>query len=232
MLIKIMPFQAQQDQRACEIAQHVRYLLAGHAPAAGSGILQRLAGPPYCRQLIQQVLPYGSSYKQAARDIGRQFAAHVLRGCVGQARPPQLYAHVIMSLPPRYRSRNALGPLTHHPKGPGQASYSATYTGALRIALDVLCRLGVSPALALYLVVHADRRHLHAHALVGLYAPGINASSLLSLNPSVIRALAGQIDRDYDLVKMNPVLKPGQSASTSRLPVRVPVRVRNLPRSA
>ena len=60
MLIKLMPFQAQQAQRACEITQQVRYLLAGNARAVGAtqgaGILQRLAGPPYCRKLIQQVL--------------------------------------------------------------------------------------------------------------------------------------------------------------------------------
>ena len=240
MLIKLMPFQAQQAQRACEIAQHVRYLLAGHAPTAGAGILQRLAGPPYCRKLIQQVLPYGSSYKQAALDIGRQFATHALSGCVGQPRPPQLYVHVIMSLPPRYRSRGALGPVTHNPKGPGgQASFSATYNGALGIALDVLARLKVDPALALYLVVHADRRHLHAHALVGLYAPGVNASHLARLNTSTILSISRQIERDYALTKP-AVLKPARAAPASRPPVRVPVpvpvpvsvRVRHLPRSA
>lgn len=71
MLIKIMPYRSDQRQRICDVARHVRYLLAGRIPGDGSIVLMRLACPPHTRQLVQRVLPVGCKFRAAATDIAR-----------------------------------------------------------------------------------------------------------------------------------------------------------------
>lgn len=202
MLIKRMPYRSAISQRVCDISRHVRYLLAGRS-GDGSRILMRLAGPPYARRLIQRVMPFGESYKDAAKDIGRQLFTHVRNGCLDHAMPRQIYSHVVLSYAPRYRSRVALGPLFQE----DHAAVEATYSGALRIALDTLTMLGVEACFPIYVVVHADRRHMHAHALLGLYAVGVSPCQILDLNASTIRAVARRIDQKHDLARASAGLR-------------------------
>jgi hypothetical protein len=199
MLIKIMPYMSKEPHRKRDVARHVRYLLTGKVCRTDSSESSlRLAGPPHAQRIIQRVLP-SDDYRRAASDVAHQMVAEVLAGYVGEARPHQLYAHVVLSLVPRFRSRTALAPIEVADAVGMQTE--GTFFGALRISLDTLARLDADTRYPLYLVVHADRRHLHAHALVGLYAQGAPPCRITTFNSSTIRAIARAIDHEHGLAK-------------------------------
>ncbi|WP_146179692.1 hypothetical protein [Limnohabitans parvus] len=209
MLIKINCYTAKQRQRVCEISRLIRYLLVGRGPGQS---LVRLAGPPFCRNLIQRHNPFGGEMEESATDIAKQLTSSVLSARIGDSRPHDLCTHVIMSIPPRYRSRNALKSLDFNEKN----SDEGTYVGALRIALDILDMLAIDHRLALYCVVHADRRHMHIHAIVGRFAYG--ARDLVSDRSSfdLIR-ISKTIDERYSLCKGGAAFKNSHRQATNAL---------------
>ena len=73
--------------------------------------------------------------------------------------------------------------------------------------LDALSRLGVGDHLPLFLVFHGDRRHLHAHAVVGLFANGFSRCLVCELNTSTIWRIAKQVDREFGLGRVTPGLR-------------------------
>lgn len=209
MLIKINNYTAKQRQRVCEISRLIRYLLVGRGPGKS---LARLAGPPFCRNLIQRHNPFGDELEESATDIAKQLKSSVLGGCIGASRPHDLCTHIIMSIPPRYRSRSALKHL-----GPNETnSDEGTYFGALQIALDILDMLGVDHRLALYCVVHGDRRHMHIHAIVGRFAFG--ARDLVSERSSIeLIRISKTIDDRYSLGKGSSAFKKSHQQATLAL---------------
>lgn len=209
MLIKINSYTAKQRQRACEISRLIRYLLVGRGPGQS---LVRLAGPPYCRNLIQRHNPFGGEMEESATDIAKQLTSSVLSARIGDSRPHDLCTHIIMSIPPRYRSRNALKCLGLNER----KSDEGTYLGALHIALDILDLLGVDHRLALYCVVHADQRHMHIHAIVARFA--CDARDLVSdRSPHDLIRISKAIDERYSLCKGGAAFKNSHQQATLAL---------------
>jgi hypothetical protein len=207
MLIKVMPHAAKARHRPCDVARHARYLLAGKGLSAdGPDFAVRLAGPPYAQKVIQRVIPT-DDYRLAAKDVAQQMVSEVLAGYIGEARPHRLYAHIVFSFAPRYRARNALAPTAVLCESSLEDRFEGTFHGALRIALDALARLSADTRYPVYLVIHADKRHLHAHALVGLRAKGVPVCEITNLNSSTIRSIARQIDRKYGISKPSSAIR-------------------------
>ena len=180
-------------QRVCEISKMIRYLLVGRGPGTS---ITRLAGPAFCRNLIQLHNPFDGSHHEFAFDLAHQIERSVMHACFGEARPHDLCTHVIMSIPPRYRSRNPLSPSIKTQRVVNEG----TYSGALEIALDVLDMLEVDHRLALFCVVHCDRRHMHVHALVGRFASGAIPFAFNRSAADLIR-ISKEIDQRYGLGK-------------------------------
>ena len=195
MMIKIMPYRSAENHRICDIARHIRYLLNGRNPDA-TGILNRLAGPPHCVGLIQRIFPYDESYRAAASDVATQIFDITQRASFGRCMPRQIYSHIVISFAPRYRARNPLPSLS----SPGMVNISGTYSGSCQIAMDTLIQLGIEERNPLYLVVHCDKRHLHAHVLVCLYSPFGDASFVTNLNQSFVRKVAHQTEVKFNLI--------------------------------
>lgn len=193
MLIKVMRSSTSQYHRVCDVSRKIRYLVAGRDRSKSAALIDRLAGPPYTRNLVQRMHPFGESLSSAATDIATQLVEIVLAGSVGVARPHLLYRHIVVSVAPRYRARNALCPSEQVKSGA-----EGTYSGMRRIALDAVKLMGVDEKLPLYLVVHSDQRHLHAHALIGVRAPGAEPLSDFK-NRSVLARIARLLRERYEL---------------------------------
>ena len=195
MFIKIVPFTAAEPQRPCDLAGLLRYILSGRAGSGGDDLFRRLAGPPFVRRVVQRVMPCGANFRLAAEDLARQMFDWVKCGRLGRSLPRQVYAHIIVSFDRGYRSRKSPIDFPLDTK----SSPVSTYTRSLRIVLDTLENLGVDPRLPLFFALHDDKRHLHAHVVVVLYAQGASDNDVHELNSSQIRAVARGIDLKYGL---------------------------------
>ena len=200
MMIKVVSFTAMDAQRPHDLKSLLRYLVVGRGGSGGLNAFTRLFGPPFARHIIQRLWPFDGDFRLAAHDVSHQLFSRVRLGCFGRTLPRQVFAHVIFSFAPRRRQRgvDGLAPV---------AAAESTYFGVLRIVLDALSRLGVGDHLPLFLVFHGDRRHLHAHAVVGLFANGYSRCLVCELNTSTIWRIAKQVDREFGLGRVTPGLR-------------------------
>lgn len=192
MMIKVIPFTAVDPQRPHDLKSLLRYLIVGRGGSGGLDAFTRLFGPPFARHIIQRVWPFGVDFRIAAHDTSHQIFSRVRMGCSEVSLPRQVYAHVILSFAPRRRRRVV-------DDSAQVAAFESPYSGALRIVLDALKRLGVNDQFPLFVVLHGDRRHLHAHAVVGLFAMGIPRCGICELNRSSVWKIAKQVDLDFGL---------------------------------
>lgn len=193
MMIKVIPFTAVDPQRPHDLKSLLRYLIVGRGGSGGIDVFTRMFGPPFARHIIQRVWPFGVDFRIAAHDASHQIFSRVRLGCSEVSLPRQVYAHVILSFAPRRRRQEVDGfGASGHP-------FESPYSGALRIVLDALKRLGVNDHFPLFVVLHGDRRHLHAHAVVGLFARGIPRCGICELNRSSVRKISKQVDLDFGL---------------------------------
>ena len=200
MMIKVVSFTAMDAQRPHDLKSLLRYLVVGRGGSGGLSAFTRLFGPPFARHIIQRLWPFDGDFRLAAHDVSHQLFSRVRLGCFDKTLPRQVFAHVILSFAPRRRQRSVDGfaPV---------AAVESTYFGALRIVLDALSRLGVADHLPLFLVFHGDRRHLHAHAVVGLFAAGFSGCLVCELNTSTIWRIAKQVDKEFGLGRVTPGLR-------------------------
>lgn len=209
MLIKIFPYRRIDPQRPGQLAGLVRYILADRGGNEEKNILNRLAGPTFTQRIIQRVIPYDSEYQVAATDIANQFFELIRSGCIDRDLPHQVFAHVVVSFSPAYRRKQAKLQINSNTKNINEPTFSRS----LRIVLDVLYQLGICEKTPLYLALHNNRRHLHAHALCGLYAAGMPDSKLHEINNSKIRSIAKKIDEEHGLSRISKSLQRGHDVT-------------------
>jgi hypothetical protein len=213
MLIKPISYTAREPQRPSDASRLLRYLIAGEGGSCVASMLHRLAGPPFVRRMVQRVLPWDDP-RRAAEDIAHQLFAIVRRGCPDAKLARQVYAHFVLSFAPRRRTRRASGA----PEQSGALAPELTFTSALRIVLDALENIGVGEYLPLYLVFHRNRRHLHAHAVVGLFTYGTSRCCAHELNLMTIRAISKQVILAHDLAAASSILRRRHVNIVERFP--------------
>lgn len=216
MLIKVIPFRAVDSQRPSGLASKIRYLLADRFGTDSEDIFKRLAGPVITNRIVQRVMPYGSTFRLAASDIAQQFFDHIRLGCFDRDVPHQVYTHLVISFAPAYRRKQARIRNIKNIEKPTESTYSRS----LRIIMDVLYELGVNERSPLYIAIHDDRRHLHAHVIIALYAAGIPDCNLYEINSSKIRSVAKKIDAKYELSRTTTSLKLKHSEAASIYDIR------------
>jgi hypothetical protein len=75
------------------------------------------------------------------------------------------------------------------------------------IALDTLENLGIGEHFPMYLVVHGDKRHVHAHAVVALFVAGSPPSQGFQRAKKMLRSIARSVDLAHGLPRTSGKLK-------------------------
>ena len=204
MMIKVMRYFAKEPQRPRDLARLLRYLFAARSGDEEVDAFVRLAGPPFVRRLIQRCIPWGTDVGNAADDLAHQMFAHARAGCSDfDLLPRHVYSHVVLSFSPRLRR----GVDTKTPRATDAGRTESTYSRSLRIVLDLLENLGVGEHFPMVVVVHGDRRHLHAHVVLGHFVAGSPSCKLHLLNSSTLRSFARQVALVYQLPGASRVLR-------------------------
>lgn len=101
---------------------------------------------------------------------------------------------------------------------PGALDVSATgicpipeslFSRTSRIALDALENMGVGEHFPMFLVVHGDKRHVHAHVVVGLYVVGSPQCKvhIKAKGKAKLSEIAKSVDSAYGLPRISGKLK-------------------------
>lgn len=205
MIVDWLPYTARLPQREADLARLLRYLFAGRVASAELNAHLRLAGPPQTRRLIQRHQPWGAEHRDAARDLADQLFEHARDAFPLEPQMPrQIYAHIVASFAPQSRRQNILGLVRDEAKAPMESDFSI----ANRIVYDVLDTMGIGEHFPMVIAVHDDRRHVHAHIVVGLHLR-VWGQSLTAprAGDSTIRAITRAADEVFKLPKPSRSLK-------------------------
>lgn len=203
MLIKIISHTASEPQRPGELTRLLRYIIAGHSGTGGADVFKRLAGPIFTRRIVQRVNPYEEDFRLAVSDVAAQFYDLIRKGCFDRDLPRQVYSHVIISFAPAFRRRVARMNSALTKSKP----IESTYSRALWIVLDTIAELGISQKMPLFLAVHDDKRHLHAHVVVALYAKETLDCDIHKTNRAKILSIANKMDRVHGVGRISQALQ-------------------------
>jgi hypothetical protein len=108
--------------------------------------------------------PWGPTAESAADDFSHQMLRYAKAASDGKPFPETWYVHFVLSFHPRdaHNIDNPRDELT------SKNSFKSRTNNVMRISLDILKALGISLTQPIFLVPHADRQHLHVHAVIVL----------------------------------------------------------------
>ena len=174
MYVEIRPYDREHKQRASDLAALFRYLFIGRDASAEKNHQRRLGGPPVASRVIQRISPFGKSSAEAAYDVAHQIFAHARMGPHVGEMPYEVYKHVIIGFP--------IGRLNQFTK---QSARNALFTNvesnfliAIRVVRELLDAIGIGMDPPSLIVIHDDRKHVHAHVVVGMYARELDCSQV------------------------------------------------------
>ncbi|MBV5347017.1 hypothetical protein JZU46_02205 [bacterium] len=164
MFVKVINFSRKYAQTRRDLNRLLKYLLQPKIYPEEIDTKPRLLGPPLGLHLAMTLQPWGTTAEAAADDLSRQMVLYAKEASDGKPFPHTWYLHVVLSFHPRdaHHIDEPKDELQH--KNP----YKSRTNNVLRISIDILKTMGVSLTQPIFLVPHADRRHLHVHAVIVL----------------------------------------------------------------
>lgn len=88
----------------------------------------------------------------------------------------------------------------------------SVFSRTSRIALDALENMGIGEHFPMFFVVHGDKRHVHAHAVVALFVAGSPPSQGFERAKRMLGSIAKSVDLAYALPRTSGKLKTRHSA--------------------
>lgn len=169
MFVKIINFSRKEPRVRRDLSRLLKYLLLPKEDSSEKPSKPRLLGPPELFHLATTKKPWGSSAEEAADDLSYQMLQYAREACQGKKFPHTWYVHIVLSFHPRDSSKleSPQDRLKH------RNPYLSRTKNAMRISIDMLKTLGISFTQPIALVAHADRRHIHVHAVVILPLKGV-----------------------------------------------------------
>lgn len=83
----------------------------------------------------------------------------------------------------------------------------SVFSRTSRIALDALENMGIGEHFPMFFVVHGDKRHVHAHAVVALFVAGSPPSLGFERAKKMLGSIAKSVDLAYGLPRTSGKLK-------------------------
>ncbi|WP_418319035.1 hypothetical protein [Piscinibacter sakaiensis] len=162
MFIKIINFRRASPRLPRDLSRLFRYLFRPKPDAPDER--DRMLGPPELHHLVLTSSPWGDEVPSAAQELAYQYLDYCKEATVDRLMPDPWYVHMIFSFA-SWASGDLRTPPDDNLSVPRFASSSGN---AIRIAKDALDFLGWEDAQPSTFVVHADREHIHVHAVIAI----------------------------------------------------------------
>jgi len=207
MFVKVINFARKSAQSRRDLNRLLKYLLLPKLYAHEVNNRPRLLGPPLGLHLAMSLPPWGDTAESAADDLSQQMLRYAKEACDGKPFPDTWYVHVVLSFHPR-DAHNIDSPRDELAY---KNAFRSRTNSVMRISLDILKTLGISLTQPIFLVPHADRQHLHVHAVIVLplknfvedWRKGATESWHLGLSSTKLRPGKSALADDHYLLQFS-----------------------------
>lgn len=168
MFVKIINFRRIEPRKKTDLTRLLLYLFKVKDDPQKATLLNnqavasRLLGPPLLLHLVMTHQAWGDHVEDLAHDLSSQMHRYALAACVNCDLPHTWYTHIVLS----FHRLDGVKLEAPQDRLKHRNSYKSRSMNAMRICIDMLKALGCSLTQPMVLVAHADRRHIHVHAVV------------------------------------------------------------------